>query len=73
MKLYILNDDVNSFDNVIRIVQQYLNYPYLQSASIASIVHNSGQCEVKDSDDEDLVKEIYTSMVKEGLHLRIEG
>ena len=73
MKLYILNDDVNSVDNVIRIVQQYLNYPYLQSASIASIVHNNGQCEVKDSDDEDLIKEIYMSMVKEGLHLRIEG
>ena len=73
MKLYILNDDVNSFDNVIRIVQQYLNYPYLQSASIANIVHNSGQCEVKDSDDEDLVKEVYRNMVKEGLHLRIEG
>jgi ATP-dependent Clp protease adapter protein ClpS len=73
MKLYILNDDVNSFDTVIRIVQQYLNYPYLQSASIANIVHNSGQCEVKDSDDEDLIKEIYRNMVKEGLHLRIEG
>ena len=73
MKLYILNDDVNSFDNVIRIVQQYLNYPYLQSASIASIVHNSGQCEVKDSDDEHLIKEVYRNMVKEGLHLRIEG
>tara|TARA_B110000858_G_scaffold141856_1_gene161031 strand:+ start:596 stop:817 length:222 start_codon:yes stop_codon:yes gene_type:complete len=73
MKLYILNDDVNSFDNVIRIVQQYLNYPYLQSASIANIVHNSGQCEVKDSDDEDLIKEVYRNMVKEGLHLRIEG
>ena len=73
MKLYILNDDVNSFDTVIRIVQQYLNYPYLQSASIANIVHNSGQCEVKDSDDEDLIKEVYRNMVKEGLHLRIEG
>ena len=73
MKLYILNDDVNSVDNVIRIVQQYLNYPYLQSASIASIVHNSGQCEVKDYDDEDLIKEVYRNMVKEGLHLRIEG
>ena len=73
MKLYILNDDVNSFDTVIQIVQQYLNYPYLQSASIANIVHNSGQCEVKDSDDEDLIKEVYRNMVKEGLHLRIEG
>jgi|TARA_B110000285_G_C14766671_1_gene442089 ATP-dependent Clp protease adapter protein ClpS len=73
MKLYILNDDVNSFDTVIRIVQLYLNYPYLQSASIANIVHNSGQCEVKDSDDEDLIKEVYRNMVKEGLHLRIEG
>jgi ATP-dependent Clp protease adaptor protein ClpS len=73
MKLFILNDDVNSFEHVISCIQRYLNYPYLQSVSIADIVHNSGKCEVKDSDDEEMIKILYQSMVKEGLHLRIEG
>lgn len=73
MKLFILNDDVNSFEHVIRCIQRYLNYPYLQAVSIADIVHNSGRCEIKDSDDEVMIKEIYEGLVKEGLDLRIEG
>jgi len=73
MKLFILNDDVNSFEHVTSCIQRYLNYPYLQAVSIANIVHNSGRCEVKDSDDEEMIKILYQSMVKEGLHLRIEG
>jgi len=73
MKLFILNDDVNSVEHVVRCIQRYLNYPYMQGESIASIVHNSGECLVKESEDELLVKGIYKSLVKEGLNLRIEG
>ena len=56
MKLFILNDNVNSFEHVIRCIQRYLNYPYMQAASIASIVHNSGRCLVKESNDELMIK-----------------
>ncbi len=73
MKLFILNDDVNSFDHVVRCIQRYLNYPYMQGCSIADIVHNTGKCLVKESDDEAMIKGIYKALVKEGLHLRIEG
>jgi ATP-dependent Clp protease adapter protein ClpS len=73
MKLFILNDDVNSFEHVTKVIQKYLNYPYMQGCSIASIVHNSGQCLVKESDDEELVRELYKGMVSEGLHLKIES
>jgi hypothetical protein len=45
----------------------------MQGCSIASIVHNSGQCLVKESDDEELVRELYKGMVSEGLHLKIES
>ena len=38
-----------------------------------SIVHNSGRCLVKESDDELMIKGIYEVMVKEGLKLRIES
>ena len=45
----------------------------MQGCSIASIVHNSGQCLVKESEDEAMIKGIYRALVKEGLHLRIEN
>lgn len=73
MKLFILNDDVNSFDHVVRCIQRYLNYPYMQGLSIADLIHNTGKCLVKESDDEALIKGIYKALVKEGLRLRIEG
>ena len=73
MKLFILNDDVNSFEHVVRCIQRYLNYPYMQGCSIASIVHTSGKCLVKESNDEIMIKGIYRALVKEGLHLRIES
>ena len=73
MKLFILNDDVNSFAHVVRCIQRYLNYPYMQGCSIADVVHNTGKCCVKESDDEQMIKSIYEMLVKEGLHLRIES
>ena len=73
MKLFISNDDVNSFEHVVRCIQRYLNYPYMQGCSIADLIHNTGECCVKESEDEVLIKGMYKSMVKEGLHLRIEG
>lgn len=73
MKLYILNDNINSFEHVIQTIQRYLNYPYLQATSIAYIIHHSGQCEVKESDDEELIDELYRMLVKQGLNLKIES
>mgnify|MGYP002820374503 CR=1 FL=1 len=58
---------------MIRTVQRYLNYPYMQGASIASIVHNSGECLVKESDDEVLITGLYKGMILDGLRLRIES
>jgi len=45
----------------------------MQGCSIADIVHNTGKCLVKESDDEDFIRGIYEMLVKEGLNLRIEG
>jgi ATP-dependent Clp protease adapter protein ClpS len=73
MKLFIVNDDVNSFEHVTKCIQKYLNYPYMQATSIASIIHNSGQCCVKESDDDVFIKGIYMEMLSEGLHLKIES
>ncbi len=43
-QLYLLNDNVNSFEDVIFQLKKYLSYPTLQGHSIASIVHQNGEC-----------------------------
>ena len=73
MKLYILNDDINTFEHVVDCIQTYLNYPYMQSVSISHIVNDNGECLVKQTDDEELIQNVYENLVKEGLNLRIEG
>ena len=72
MKLFILNDDVNSFDNVVESIQMYLNYPYMQGVSIAHLVHDTGECLVKTSDDVELMQEIYEGLGKSGLTVKLE-
>lgn len=72
MKLFILNDNVNTFDNVINSIQMYLNYPYMQGLSIAHIVNDVGECLVKESDDTELIEEIYEGLVSSGLNVKLE-
>ena len=72
MKLFILDDDVNTFEHVIDVIQRYLNYPYTQALSIANIVHNAGQCMVKESDEE-VILYLLENMRGEGLNLKTEN
>lgn len=72
MKLFILNDSVNTFENVVESIQMYLNYPYMQGVSIAHIVHNSGECLVKESLDSELMTELYEGLVKRGIKVKLE-
>ena len=72
MKLYILNDDVNSFNDVTSVIQQYLNYPYMQSVSIAHIIHDVGRCLVKESDDSVELEELRKNLIKSGLTVKLE-
>ena len=71
MKLFICNDDVNSFDHVINIIQRYLSYPYMQACSIANIVHNNGECLVKSDEDDSVIIELYDSLKENGLTVRV--
>lgn len=71
-RLYLLNDSVHSFDEVIHILQRYLGYSSLQGASIASIVHTTGRCELKRGyfDELELLKEM---LLKEGFNVKLES
>lgn len=71
-RLYLLNDDIHSFDEVVFVLKRYLGYPTLQGASIAQIVHTKGRCEVKSGtlEDLELLKEM---LLKEGFNITIEN
>ena len=71
MKLFILDDDVNTFEHVIDVIQRCLSYPYTQALSIANIIHYSGKCLVKESED-DVILYLCKNMKKEGLSLKTE-
>jgi ATP-dependent Clp protease adapter protein ClpS len=71
-KLYLLNDDVHSFDDVVFILRKYFGYSMLHGASIANIVHQSGRCSIKEGSIADL--ELYfEGLTKEGFNVKIEN
>ena len=71
-RLYLLNDDVHSFDEVVYVLKRYLGYPTLQGASIAELVHTKGRCNIKSGpfDELELLKEM---LLKEGFNVKIEN
>lgn len=71
-RLYLLNDDVHSFDEVVYVLKRYLGYSDLHGASIADLVHRTGKCEIKigDFSSLELLKEM---LIKEGYNVRLEN
>lgn len=71
-RLYLLNDNVHSFDEVVYVLKRYLGYSDLHGASIAELVHTFGECEIKIGDflSLELLKEM---LIKEGYNVRLEN
>jgi len=71
-RLYLLNDDVHSFDEVVLTLKRYLGFPDLQGASVADLVHRTGKCEIRIGhfDELELLKEM---LLKEGYNVILEN
>jgi|TARA_R110000803_G_scaffold210433_1_gene282185 ATP-dependent Clp protease adapter protein ClpS len=71
-RLYLLNDNIHTYDDVVFVLKQYLGYPDLQGSSIADLIHRTGRCEIKIGEFEDLefLKEM---LMKEGYNLQLEN
>ena len=52
--LVVFNDEVNSFDDVIRWLIEICNHETLQAEQCALIVHHNGKCSVKTGSFDDL-------------------
>ena len=72
MSLYLLNDDVNSFDNVIYILSKYLpECNTLRAEQIAQLVHKSGECHIH-TGFPPAIYILYAQLQKEGLSVEIK-
>ena len=71
-RLYLLNDSVHSFDEVVYVLKRYLGYSDLQGVSIADLVDRTGKGEIRIGhfDELELLKEM---LVKEGYNVRLEN
>jgi|TARA_B100001059_G_scaffold35659_1_gene28662 ATP-dependent Clp protease adaptor protein ClpS len=46
-KIILFNDDINTFDHVIKTLVDYCDHTYEQAEQCAYIVHYTGKCTVK--------------------------
>ena len=53
-EIILYNDDVNTFDHVIKTLVAYCDHTYEQAEQCAYIVHCSGKCAVKTGSYEEL-------------------
>ena len=71
--LYLMNDHVNSFDNVRMILTSLIpGINDIKATSIATIVHNNGQCNIYQG----FAPEIYVlaaQLRKQGLRIQIHN
>lgn len=49
--LYLHNDDVNTFDHVIKCLVEICDHTQIQAEQCAFIVHYNGKCDVMHGDD----------------------
>lgn len=69
-KIVLLNDDVNSFEGVIESLVKVCNHNRFQAEQCALLVHNTGRCDIKTGEEED-VKRTTLELKKRGLRVRI--
>jgi ATP-dependent Clp protease adaptor protein ClpS len=69
-EIVLYNDDVNTFDHVIRCLIKICEHTYMQAEQCAYLVHFTGKCVVKTGSLEDLVPRC-TALLEEGLSAEI--
>ena len=70
-KLYLLDDDIHTFDEVVSVLRKYLSFPMTQGQSVANIVNNNGKCDIY-TGDIIMVEDLYELFRKEGFSVEID-
>lgn len=69
--IIIYNDDINTFDWVIKTLIDICDHNYNQAEQCATIIHYKGKCDVKNGDYDEL-KPICLSLLQRNLSAKIE-
>ena len=69
-EIILYNDDVNTFDHVIRCLIKICEHTFMQAEQCAYLVHFTGKCIVKTGSLEDLTPRC-TSLLNEGLSAEV--
>lgn len=70
-RLVVYNDDVNSFEHVIKTFIEILRHSINQAEQCAWIIHNKGKCSVKEGSFDEL-KPYRSAITERGIDARIE-
>ena len=70
-QLVLLDDDVNSFEDVIDSLCEVLGHNIYQAEQCAMLVHNNGQCVIHSGDEDDL-KFYKNILTEDGLNVTIK-
>ena len=69
-ELILYNDDVNTFDHVIKCLVKICEHSFMQAEQCAYLVHFTGKCSVKSGSLEDLVP-CCKALLDEGLSAEV--
>ena len=69
-KLFLYNDEHNSFDHVIESLIDVCNHSIEQAEQCALITHHKGKCVIKNGSQDEL-KPYYSSLLDKGLTVKI--
>jgi len=69
--LIIYNDDVNTFDHVIKCLVEICEHEEIQAEQCTMLIHYKGRCSVKRADYETL-EPICSALLDKGLSAKIE-
>lgn len=67
----VLNDSVNSFNDVVQAFQAVFGWDVTQAANCANIIHNRGEYIVKKVDSKQIAMFIAKSLKSKGLSVKV--
>jgi ATP-dependent Clp protease adapter protein ClpS len=71
LKLYLVNDSVNTVDHVINALSSYVPFVNtLRAEQMAIIAHNAGRCQIYHGKTNDVFI-MHAQLMREGLHVEM--
>ncbi len=70
--IHLINDDVNDFDFVIKVLMTICAHNYYQAHQCALLVHNKGRCNIYSGLGIEVIL-VYQQLVKNGLTVELKN